>query len=295
MTTIDHTAYPTIMDKIIAHASMQALFKLRLTSTSFRARVDAQVGTHALLSTDRMLGVKNEGSDRNKLRTYLLKKHRFSPGPTSWALNTPPSTARVVDIHDALLDMPDPSPVLRGFPSVSTVRRLWLGDPSPQMMDLVSPHSTVVDFITLPLSQTFEGIYLSTGNRHIIHLRVGDTTITSHLKVLGSTDSVTIVLWRHSATVGKELSMSTKLRLLDILLTILSQSPLHFTVAGLQHVVETDDYGHIVDNVKRIHSMNPDSDTEMKILTINEWWEELEAGEKEVIGMWPSEYDDMKV
>lgn len=293
MPTIDHTSYPTIMDKIIAHASMQALFKLRLTSTAFRARVDAEVGKHALLSSDSMLGVKNGGKDRNVLRPYLLKKHRFSPGPKSWALSAArPTTPRVVDIHDALLDMPDPRPMLQGFPSISTVRRLWLdAAPQPQMISLPSGKGTVVDFITLPLPPPKEDIPLSSGNRHIIHLRVGDVPSSSSLRILGRTDIVTVVLWRHSATVGKGLATPTKQLLLDIMRGILSRSPLHFTVVGVEGL-ETNQQDVLINILKHIGDTVPDSDTNMKTLTLNEWWAELEEGEKNVIGMWPSEYDD---
>ncbi|WOO81744.1 uncharacterized protein LOC62_04G005265 [Vanrija pseudolonga] len=51
MLIIDHTAYPSILDDVLAHSSVSALLSFRATASAYKSRVDTQLFTHAVLVT----------------------------------------------------------------------------------------------------------------------------------------------------------------------------------------------------------------------------------------------------
>lgn len=109
---IDHTAYPDIINAIIAHASPPALFKLRLMSTGFRKRIDTALAEHVVVDSDGKL--------------HLAHEMRFSPGPSKWTLHATPADVRTLDM-DCRLSSRCSSDFSATFTSATMLRRLWWG------------------------------------------------------------------------------------------------------------------------------------------------------------------------
>ncbi|WOO81801.1 uncharacterized protein LOC62_04G005322 [Vanrija pseudolonga] len=245
MPTLDHTAYPFIMEQVLMYASVQALFKLRLTSKSFRARVDNILATHVFL---------DGGIVDNEVKTAMLlpKAYRFYPGPSTWALTAPHSSVLVVDAVRKNLGNQSLADTFNTFAAVNTLRRFWpLEEGEYDAIDAYpkahpSSNKTLVDFIPVTQASPHRFIALPTAPRQIIHLHVGRGAVNTSFHNID------------------------RPALTDIVLILWSPAPT----------------GEEPENVAL------DNGVDLRFLTAEEWWEELEEGEKELIGVWPSEYYD---
>lgn len=106
MTTIDHTAYPYIMDMVISECSTLALLRFRATCRRLRDRADSILLKHAVLTLD---------------DTARPPKIRLST-PEGERLPLRPELVRVLDIP-CLWDGEALVPHLKRFTAVHTLRR----------------------------------------------------------------------------------------------------------------------------------------------------------------------------
>ncbi|WOO81800.1 uncharacterized protein LOC62_04G005321 [Vanrija pseudolonga] len=293
MVTIDHTAYPAIMDDIIAYAPMQALFKLRLTSKAFRARVDALVGRHVLLGPLTVTGT-----------TLLLPKiYRFNPGPSSWAVPANPSVVRVLDVDFGTLDDPALSIVLSQFTGVTTVRRFSLPyTENEELFELPPSARTVVDYLPLSIN-TY--VPVSSGRRHILHVglcpTVGPNGPATDAAVDDNVEDVVVVLSMDMMPPGLAVPEITFQCLCDTLYGPLISFTQQVTVVGLELLApaaQTDPAPHpSMQRTYRLIKRFLDGWCEffrpgainLRYLTTEEWWAELDEGETSLVGVWPSE------
>lgn len=316
MVSIDHTSYPEIIDHIISHASNQALFNLRGTSKTFRRRVDAEVGTHALL-----------GGDKPRRTLYVPLQNRFPSPPRTWVLTTLPAEVRTLDVDFAVLNQRDTNEnpifvprfmdeIFLPFKAVRTVRRFHTSLVGFSIGQLFPPSArTVVDYIQLKQAKPYPAISLIMGRQHIVHLRVCTLTkaVTKGFPervTLGVADSqglynVTLVL-SVARDAGDTRSSSVTMRvLLVVMARILNTRPLRFFVVGLEQIFPPQpsmrpgsipsaatEYTTIVDYLERKLAYNPPGTrVDLRFFTGDEWRSELNPTEKELFAEWPSDYD----
>lgn len=292
MTTIDHTAHPFIMDEIIKYASMEALFKLRITSRTFRTRIDTMVGKHAVLGPDYVGGT----------RLYLPPRYRFSPGRSTWELTTIPSAVHVLDVDDELLRSPIIDDTLRPFTGVTTLRRFGhqheAEDATPA---LPGSTATVVNFLLLvepknavcPLYIT-----LDPQARHVIHVRVDDPLGGLFGVYRRESDNVVVVLWPSFLGDYAETGSTEKGKLYAALFAILHSGPRRLTVVGLQRLFTSSlappspdsVCGHVIAAIESFRERLA-TPMHLRFLSHEEWWDELPDGEKDVVGVWPAEWE----
>lgn len=296
MSAIDHTSYPYIMDSIIAHAPMQALFKLRLTSKAFSERIDTFVGHHVLL----------EASDTSNPETTvcLPTMYRFTPGPHRWVLHTTPNTVRTLDVNFKEQSETDINDVLRPFTSLTTVRQMHPQHATNAFMWL--PSGTVVDFV--PISRSFlnHSIKLCPARRHIIHLGVCDPMAEHALPVIepqGPLNDIVVVVWPSSCNNYVLLDEFTQAFVTRALCKIVKHRPRSLTIIGLERILSSapawwhpplapimDIYWRTMDLTLNAIIGVDRMDIRLTFLTVEDWWEELDNdGEREVVGVWPTE------
>lgn len=315
--TIDHTFHPFIMDEIIKYSSMYALFKLRLTSTSFLARVDNVLASHVFL------GGTTSDIDTNPTR-YLPKKLRFTPGSTTWSLDASPSTIRILDIDDELLSNADLGRFLRRFTGITTLRRYrreafiteWTPPPRRRRavkgnLRLLPPSTdTVVDFIPFSVLLPNPPIHLVGSSRHIVFLRVEDRSsgdmVPLRFTFNGDLDHVVFVLWPSYKTGTVEPREDTLDAIVITLTRLLRTTARRVTVVGLERVIDIDDssmsesdevttLGKEAFGIKaQLRHLRQElgSDVVLKFLKLEEWRDEQQEEEKTLLGVWPDEYDN---
>lgn len=64
MTCIDYSAYPAVIDSILAHADVRGLMAIRGTSRAFKRRVDAQLFDHAVFHTFKLSALTSPDGTR---------------------------------------------------------------------------------------------------------------------------------------------------------------------------------------------------------------------------------------
>lgn len=79
--TIDHTAYPHIIDAVLEHASHSALLGLRGTSREFRDRIDANLAQHVVVERKRTSAASTSVSSLSSVSTTstVSSHHNTSP------------------------------------------------------------------------------------------------------------------------------------------------------------------------------------------------------------------------
>lgn len=286
MTSIDHTAYPSIIDRIIAHASTQALFKLRLASTTVRTRVDAVLGRHALL------GEASRG-------LYLPTQYRFNPGPTSWGLTTPPRLVRVLDVGHEILSTPDANEMLSPFTAVTTFRRFGHqhahNAPTPRLPTLPQ---TVVDFIPLLEYNPSDPpplITLTPGARNIVHVRLDHQHARSFsVAPHEGLERVHLVLWPSAVTDDAETGHMYRGIVVILVYVLLGAYPRELVVVGFERIYAlapmpgpgaSSPHANLVARLDQIRPSLP-KPVDVKFVSVEEWWDELDAGEKDLVGVW---------
>lgn len=294
MVTIDHTAYPTLIDAIISQASPQALFKLRLTSRDFRTRIDTLFGTH----------VKLRVVDKDTVAAVLPHRYRFpGPGPTSWVMFIPPGAIRVLDIGpDALaLSKTDLADIFAKCLAVKIVRRFRFNGTKYRTLGVLPKSTrTVVDFIHFSVGSPMPSIYLC-ARQQIIHLRIGDEE-TQHrhsVRAEGRVPSVVLVVWP-GAKIKLTYYPVTLIALEPLMQSILKLRPRRFTIVGMEQIYPLVEAAFSFIGSTATHDWEASTQgplrstrdwlnkTDLRFLTVEEWWAELLPGEKDIIGVWPS-------
>ncbi|CAK9783607.1 hypothetical protein CC85DRAFT_289249 [Cutaneotrichosporon oleaginosum] len=119
--TLDHTAFPHIMDGILTHATHGTLLSLRAASRAWRARVDAVLHKHVSIATDH---IPRAGSSGSGSGTLPLHAAYAAPVDTLDLLNltppgfTPPTSPSIPFSRRPVRSLPFP-PLP---PSVNTLR-----------------------------------------------------------------------------------------------------------------------------------------------------------------------------
>lgn len=103
--TIDHTAFPTILDTIIAHSCVGALLALRATSKPFLERCNRLLVGHIVLEYDAVV----EAYRRRHRRGQVSKVDHAPPSRRRWSMLLP--SVRIIDqmtkLEVSLLDSGD--------------------------------------------------------------------------------------------------------------------------------------------------------------------------------------------
>ncbi|KAL1412285.1 hypothetical protein Q8F55_000029 [Vanrija albida] len=159
MPVLDHTAYPDIVDAVIAFADERSLVALRTASRAFRDRVDALLLPHVAIDLTHV-------PDIHLVSASTGARLPFCPGKVSCA-----------DVHASPL--PGAGAQLQPFTSVRTLRRVGSGVTSDLDLD-VPQVTTLVDYYDLhevravmdgPLP-SLEYYPFSGLQRYVLHLRV---------------------------------------------------------------------------------------------------------------------------
>ncbi|KAL1412278.1 hypothetical protein Q8F55_000022 [Vanrija albida] len=151
MTTIDHTAYPAIIDAILAHTDVRGLMALRTTSKAFKQRVDAQLFPRAVFHA------------RGSSGGYVLTDPAGAPLPFA------PSGVRVLDLPGELAD--GPVGYWSSFSSLEALRRAG-GTVTDRRSAAFAP-ATVVDWYDVPPGPGVRGQYIylpPTTQRYVLHI-----------------------------------------------------------------------------------------------------------------------------
>lgn len=211
--TIDHTAFPFIIDRIILHAELDALLVLRATCQQLRDYITTLVFSHVRLCDNGQLF----GSGPKIFSIFPLWDTASSPRyyldlETRLPLIAHP--VKVLDIDDSGMAYPTggddhlPLAVMSRFTNVTTLRRTsW---PSVELVchaPFGAPVHTVVDDINTQDNFIRVGYRIPCipgSKRHIIHLR-WDQDSNQHYKFDVGIDKVpeleefVIVLWPYSS------------------------------------------------------------------------------------------------
>lgn len=226
---LDHTAFPTIMDTILQHASAKVLLSVRGTSKHFRSVVDAMLFTHVAL------------------------RMKYTPPaytvPWSAAEDVPfhPSRARILDIHGGLHRT---SSTIAKFDHLRIVR--VLGSRYPEGFASLGPNAcgTVVEYLACPADvKHFQNHYVfETHATHFVrHLMFDETSkaagsywTLSSLKLCSSAPvQVDLVLWPVRRDTSKRPEGGDLRFLVTSILQILKDhatSPPRITIVAMEDV-----------------------------------------------------------
>ncbi|KAL1412311.1 hypothetical protein Q8F55_000055 [Vanrija albida] len=285
---IDHTAYPHIIDRIVAAASPPALLRLRATSKAFHDRVLGLIA-HSELTT-----VVHTSDD---LGTPQLRSLLVSPAATHHRL-LPflESSVKILDIMGQSPSGPHNHHTLGHFTRAHTVRRgnrAW----ELQAIDFFPCLTTVVDFVDLLKEVTRGDTFLSMSlprqaPRAIIHIKY-DTSLLDHLRQgipfgfpsKRKTQELTIVLWPTAP--GDEEPCQEQLQFLDSCLVSLlarwrGESKISFTIVGMNSVPNTQRPKELWKLVSKLK----EAISSFRFITLDDWHQEL-GNEKDLVGVWP--------
>ncbi|KAL1412316.1 hypothetical protein Q8F55_000060 [Vanrija albida] len=252
---IDHTAYPHILDAVLAHSDLATLLAFRATSRGLLSRVNATLLAHAALRP-----WPGDGSDAFVLTT-----------PTAPARRLPfvPSAVRILDL---VCDRAVP-PGLAGQLSLHTLRRTggaWAHPPPPA--------ETTVDYVPCYGSKERVRLVLGTA-RAIVHLKYVHASVpTFDVRVEAALRHLVVVLWPPEAErvmdpVGAAAALVAALARLG--------QPLELTVVGFERF--SRDGGVVATGLESGGARS--SLLGVRMMTLDEWWGEIGA-RKDVEGVW---------
>ncbi|KAL1412301.1 hypothetical protein Q8F55_000045 [Vanrija albida] len=286
-TTIDHTAYPYLIDIIIEFASVPAQLKLRQTSRSFRERIDARRCKHVVLlsikgTADGWLHAPSASNPFEADGERLLRVHGFPLGLSAPAARTLDLVGRPQHAHEP------PYVLLSQFSTITTFRRFGeaVRRPYPELSGHVH---TLVD-----CTQGGEIALVRGVRRYILHSLWDEAAPYAQIwfpppgrdKVsLGGVEEITLVLWPFKST-----SVERR-RLIDDLLWMLRERagcPSRFTVVGLEKVHPSQvKYGSQLETAQRgdVRALADalDGYDSRPYLTLEQWQESLSDEERDIL------------
>ncbi|WOO81811.1 uncharacterized protein LOC62_04G005330 [Vanrija pseudolonga] len=164
--SLDHTAYPALIDTIISHAGVPALAALRATSKAFKSRIDAYLLAHAELYYFPVTRTAPELRHAVPGLTLPLN----TPIPVLSELPRLPFAPEAVTTLDVVLPLSVRRAIATAYSSLHTLRRLQCPLQEDED-DGFRPSHTLVDFVTLPVGH-LAWCQLPPGvKRYIAHLK----------------------------------------------------------------------------------------------------------------------------
>lgn len=265
--SIDHTAYPHLIDTIIAQCDIPTLLSFRGTSRPFLARVNGVLLSHAALRPWPADG----SSDAFVLTTIATPARR---------LPFVPASVRTLDL---VSDRAVPPDLVRQFTTLRTLRRRRsaYAFPSPAA-------DTVVDFIPCYGSKERVRLNIPPAQKAIIHLKYVHASVpTFDVRVDASLRELVVVLWppeadRAKDPVGAAASLAASLaRALDRW-----NRRLELTIVGLEQF----DPAARRCMPRQMPFFRENRGIEVlflgvRMVTLDEWWGEI-GERKDVEGVW---------
>lgn len=164
--SLDHTAYPALIDTIISHAGVEALAALRATSRTFKSLIDTHLLAHAELYYFPVTRTAPEL--RHAVPGLTLPVNTSIP--VSSSLPRLPFAPDVVTTLDIVLPLSVPQTTVAAYTSLHTLRRLQC-PLQEEEDDGFRPSATLVDFVTLPVGH-LAWCQLPPGvERYVAHLK----------------------------------------------------------------------------------------------------------------------------
>ncbi|WOO81816.1 uncharacterized protein LOC62_04G005334 [Vanrija pseudolonga] len=289
--TLNHTAYPYIIDTIVANCSFDALLALRRTSKTFLARCNAILLDHAKFNTrDGPSFPSGHDDELNMLLSARFPGRRVPPAP---------QYIRTLDlVGHGLIWLTTPV----GFTKLETLRRMQ----GAWRTDGFSPSTAVVDFLDFSTMPHFcRHIHIPAGPiRSVIHFRYNlnflrQKYVFPTVKNNGTVEDVTIVLWPTQA------SAQPKGFLVSLILSLVKGWDMTAVKGAITLVgMDREDGGgmaaaNLWDMVEQVsshprfstmtggHLVSDANRPTTRFLTREEWWTEL-GDRKAVEGEWPT-------
>lgn len=317
MTTIDHTAYPLIVDLVLWYASPQVLLAFRLTSKAFQRRVDAPFA-HVLLKPR---AAPKKGSLRDTASPVTLSTASSPPRPLPWF-------PFAIGVLDHWTDRGLHRRRLEHAPSLHTLRRF----DNAILIDTVGVEKlglTLVDFIDVTQWEWLASINLPTPTgttRSIMHLKYDfsmENVLFTQLQVTNSNSwahgpEFVFVLWPTDDPVEDEPAAGRLEFLYSAILSSLAGwdgEEISITVVGMEDAHENEhreaDPDALWDHIPREMAyvwedddgdydgtycmaavsdplLNTAARRATRFLTREEWWKEL-GDKREIEGVWPAD------
>ncbi|WOO81799.1 uncharacterized protein LOC62_04G005320 [Vanrija pseudolonga] len=181
---------------------------------------------------------------------------------------------------------------------------------------------TFVDYFTLVCDQIVPKVPLFSGCPHIIHVRLPPTgrppLPTSEARSVsppyGSSTApafcvtpasrvhqIVLVLWPHSSedNAGDTRDTQQIKHLLAAMKNMVSARPDEFVLVGLDITLESPQATnnglpsrYVSDKLTAYHRKIHGHVDNLRVLSLEEWWKELNDGEEDLVGAWPSGYVD---
>ncbi|WOO81793.1 uncharacterized protein LOC62_04G005314 [Vanrija pseudolonga] len=278
--TIDHTAFPFIIDRIILHAELDALLVIRATSKELRDYIDAIVFSHVRLRDGPPGGYRGPPKrfalfpPRSTPRTALSARHSLQ---CKTRLPFIAHAVKVLDIHDAGFsyvgggDRDLPPALMSAFTNVTTLRRLnWASVELKCHAPFGAPVHTVVDDLNTgdhDICTEYHIQCIPGAKRHVAHLR-WDQDLNQYCDLdvdvnkVPELEEFVLVLWPHSsgARHGMRGQISQELYTLLHSLLPLAQRGGSIVVVGLEGVQEDqiDPLYSSLSNMDDLRKIQPD-------------------------------------
>ncbi|KAL1412332.1 hypothetical protein Q8F55_000076 [Vanrija albida] len=187
---IDHTAYPHIIDAVIASATIPALARLRATSREFRDRINPLLFHHVVLCE------RSNGPRRKKELGFTTPGHIVFPGAgTEPRLPFAPAAVQILDVVTPPKPVP-PAKVVDQFTGLKTLRRMNQAVTTAGS-NIFRPKATAVDLLTLhfpPGEDTT--VRLPPGiERYILHLKWDEADQHALWTVINLKNTLRIIDW----------------------------------------------------------------------------------------------------
>ncbi|WOO81825.1 uncharacterized protein LOC62_04G005343 [Vanrija pseudolonga] len=267
---IDHTAYPHLIDTIVAQCDIPTLLAFRGTSRSFLARVNGVLLSHAALRPWPADG----SSDAFVLTTIPAPPRR---------LPFVPASVRTLEL---LSDRAVPPDLVRQFTNLHTLRRRRsaYAFPSP-------PADTTVDFVPCYGSKERVRLNIPPAHRAVIHLKYVHATVpTFDVRVDVSLRELVVVFWPPEADRAKD-PVGAAASLAASLARAVDQwnRRLELTIVGLEQFGQRD-HRDSPSEVPFFPFFRENRGIEVlflgvRMVTLQEWWAEI-GTRKDVEGVW---------
>ncbi|KAL1412312.1 hypothetical protein Q8F55_000056 [Vanrija albida] len=286
---IDHTAFPDLMDGIVAAASPSVLLVLRSTSKEFQERVDRLL-SHAAL-------VPSQGAHSPVLAV-----------PTNPGRHLPYLVNRVNTLD--LMTMPPSDFTVAPFNRLHTIRRANGGWDASGIRRSRSIR-TVVEFVDIrqwldavPVGMQRPKVFLFLSlpiynlSCVIVHIKYDPTLLThlllTQIEFLGlraaSGSNFTIVLWptpsENNAPINRSIGFLRNI--LRALTDSTRVTNVTVTIVGLESAPKRQRLSsHKIDDYRsRLTNGNAALANAFRLISLEQWWKEL-GDEKDTLGVWP--------
>ncbi|KAL1412299.1 hypothetical protein Q8F55_000043 [Vanrija albida] len=316
--TMDHTAFPFVINRIVVFAPLASLLQLRRTSKAFRTRVDNLILSHVVL--------------RNSVQDGLLALHVPHGLPDAGQpLPYLPNLVHTLDVDFGVRPIRGADRGPHGpFPALRTMRRFGPGITDGRIPSVNVPAlpPTVIDYIDISAPDgyqceqsnavgarqritRYEHFNALGARRHIIHVRWNELAMTPkrYLATTPGIEELVFVLWPEAAG-GGDVAPDERLFLslwASLIKQAISAASVQLTIVGLEHVnpnnVTLGNFegplsrpdlsagqaafqNGFVHELSRFDTVVPKADS-VRFLTREEWWARL-GEDKDVVGVWPA-------